>query len=80
MPTSLLGRTLLIMLVPLVVVQVIALQTILWQPPRHRVSPAVQRDRRRDRLHGRVVAPVPRSDREWVLQTAREQFDAGHHA
>ncbi len=48
---------------------------ILRQSPRHRVAPAVRRHRRRDRLHRRVAAPVPpTADREWVLQTAREQF------
>ncbi len=76
MPRSLLGRTLLIMLVPLVLVQAIALQTVLRQPPGRRVAPAVQRDCRRD-LHTRFELMrqfhTP-ADREWVLDMARQQF------
>ncbi len=63
MPRSLLGRTLLIMLVPLVLVQAIALQIFYGSHLEHRVAPAVQRDRRGDRLHGGTDAPVPRPRR-----------------
>ena len=46
MPRSLLGRTLLIMLVPLIVVQAIALQLFYGNHLERRVPPSVRRHRR----------------------------------
>ena len=75
MPRSLLGRTLLIMLVPLVVVQAIALQMFYGNH-----LDIVSR-----RLSGAIAGEIAYTvellhqfhtpaDREWVLQMAREQF------
>jgi two-component system, OmpR family, osmolarity sensor histidine kinase EnvZ len=78
MPRSLLGRTLLIMLVPLVVVQAIALQIFYG----NHLS-VVSR-----RLSGGIAGEIAYTvellhqfhspaDREWVLQMAREEFTLG---
>src|SRR5580698_2270483 len=75
MPRSLLGRTLLIMLVPLVVVQAIALQLFYGNHLNvvsRRLSSAIAGEIAYtvELLH-QFQAPA---DRDWVLQTAREQF------
>src|SRR3984885_14009237 len=78
MPRGLLGRTLLIMLVPLVVVQAIALQIFYG----NHLS-VVSR-----RLSGGIAGEIAYTvellhqfhspaDREWVLQMAREEFTLG---
>ncbi len=78
MPRSLLGRTLLIMLVPLVVVQAIALQLFYGNH-----LGIVSR-----RLSGAIAGEIyytvelmrqfhSPADREWALQMAREQFTLG---
>src|SRR6476469_4040729 len=78
MPRSLLGRTLLIMLVPLVLVQAIALQLFYGNhlgSVSRRLSSAIA---------GEVFYTVELlrqfhnpTDREWVLQMARDQFTLG---
>jgi two-component system osmolarity sensor histidine kinase EnvZ len=76
MPRSLLGRTLLIMLAPLVLVQAIALQLFYGnhlEIVSRRLSGAIA---------GEIYYTVELlqqfpADREWVLQTAREQFTLG---
>jgi two-component system osmolarity sensor histidine kinase EnvZ len=78
MPRSLLGRTLLIMLVPLVLVQAIALELFYGnhlEVVSRRLSSAIA---------GEIAYTVELlrqyhrpADREWVLQTAREQFTLG---
>ena len=78
MPRSLLGRTLLIMLVPLVMVQAIALQLFYGNHLNvvsRRLSSAIA---------GEIAYTVELlqqfhspEDREWVLQMAREQFTLG---
>jgi two-component system, OmpR family, osmolarity sensor histidine kinase EnvZ len=75
MPRSLLGRTLLIMLVPLVVVQAIALQ-LFYGNQLELVSRRLSSG-----IAGEIAYTVALlhqfqspSDREWVLQMAREQF------
>jgi two-component system, OmpR family, osmolarity sensor histidine kinase EnvZ len=73
MPTSLLGRTLLIMLVPLVVVQVIALQLFYGS------HLSIVSRRLSNAIAGEISYTVELlrqfpDEREWVLQTAREQF------
>jgi two-component system, OmpR family, osmolarity sensor histidine kinase EnvZ len=78
MPRSLLGRTLLIMLVPLVLVQAIALQIFYGSHlgiVSRRLSSAIAGEifYTAELLH-QFHSP---SDREWVLQTAREQFTLG---
>jgi two-component system, OmpR family, osmolarity sensor histidine kinase EnvZ len=75
MPRSLLGRTLLIMLVPLVLVQAIALQLFYGNHLNivsRRLSSAIAGEIAYtvELLH-QFQAPA---DREWVLQTAREEF------
>jgi two-component system, OmpR family, osmolarity sensor histidine kinase EnvZ len=73
MPTSLLGRTLLIMLVPLVAVQVIALQIFYGSHlgiVSRRLSSAIAGE---ISYTVELLRQFP-EDREWVLQTAREQF------
>jgi two-component system osmolarity sensor histidine kinase EnvZ len=75
MPRSLLGRTLLIMLVPLVLVQAIALQLFYGSHLNivsRRLSSAIAGEIAYtvELLH-QFQAPA---DREWVLQMAREQF------
>jgi two-component system osmolarity sensor histidine kinase EnvZ len=75
MPRSLLGRTLLIMLVPLVLVQAIALQLFYGNHLNvvsRRLSSAIAGEIAYtvELLH-QFQAPA---DRDWVLQTAREQF------
>ncbi|WP_428484645.1 ATP-binding protein [Rhodopila sp.] len=78
MPQSLLGRTLLIMLVPLVLVQAVALQ-IFYGSHLNLVS---------RRLSGAIAGEIAYTvdlmrkfhspaDREWALQMAREQFVLG---
>src|ERR1700709_2276613 len=78
MPRSLLGRTLLIMLVPLVVVQAIALQ-MFYGNHLNIVS---------RRLSGAIAGEIAYTvallhqfqtpaDREWVLEMARRQFVLG---
>jgi two-component system osmolarity sensor histidine kinase EnvZ len=75
MPRSLLGRTLLIMLVPLVLVQAIALQLFYGNHLNivsRRLSGAIAGEIAYTvELLRQFQAPA---DREWVLQTAREQF------
>jgi two-component system, OmpR family, osmolarity sensor histidine kinase EnvZ len=78
MPRSLLGRTLLIMLVPLVVVQAIALQLFYGN------HLGVVSRRLSSAIAGEIYYTVELlhqfqdpSDREWVLQMAREQFTLG---
>ena len=78
MPRSLLGRTLLIMLVPLVVVQAIALQMFYGnhlEVVSRRLSSAIAGEifYTVELLH-QFQSP---SDREWVLQMARDQFTLG---
>src|ERR1700712_5841893 len=75
LPRSLLGRTLLIMLVPLVVVQAIALQ-IFYGNQLELVSRRLSSG-----IAGEIAYTVELlhqfqspPDREWVLQMAREQF------
>ena len=78
MPRSLFGRTLLIMLVPLVLVQAIALQLFYGNHlgiVSRRLSSAIA---------GEIYYTVELlrqfqspADREWVLQMARDQFDLG---
>ena len=78
MPRSLFGRTLLIMLVPLVLVQAIALQLFYGNHlgiVSRRLSSAIA---------GEIYYTVELlrqfqspTDREWVLQMARDQFDLG---
>lgn len=78
LPRSLLGRTLLIMLVPLVVVQAIALQLFYGdhlEVVSRRLSSAIA---------GEIAYTVDLlrqfhnpADREWVLEMAREQFTLG---
>ena len=78
MPRSLLGRTLLIMLVPLVLVQAIALQLFYGN------HLGVVSRRLSSAIAGEIYYTVelmrqyksPR-DREWLLQMAREQFTLG---
>jgi two-component system osmolarity sensor histidine kinase EnvZ len=75
MPRSLLGRTLLIMLIPLVLVQAIALQLFYGSHLNivsRRLSSAIAGEIAYtvELLH-QFQAPA---DREWVLQMAREQF------
>jgi two-component system osmolarity sensor histidine kinase EnvZ len=78
MPRSLLGRTLLIMLVPLVVVQAIALQLFYGNHldvVSRRMSSAIAGEIAYTvELLRQFQAPA---DREWVLQMAREQFTLG---
>jgi two-component system, OmpR family, osmolarity sensor histidine kinase EnvZ len=75
MPRSLLGRTLLIMLVPLVLVQLIALQLFYGNHldvVSRRLSSAIAGEIAYTvELLRQFQAPA---DREWVLQMAREQF------
>jgi two-component system, OmpR family, osmolarity sensor histidine kinase EnvZ len=76
MPRSLLGRTLLIMLVPLVLVQVIALQIFYGSHlgiVSRRLSSAIAGE---ISYTVELLREFP-ADREWVLQTAREQFNLG---
>ena len=78
MPRSLLGRTLLIMLVPLVVVQAIALQMFYGN------HLSVVSRRLSNAIAGEIFYTVELmrrfhtpSDREWALQMARNQFTLG---
>ena len=78
MPRSLLGRTLLIMLVPLVVVQAIALQLFYGN------HLAVVSRRLSGAIAGEIFYTVELmrqfpnpADREWALQMARDQFTLG---
>jgi two-component system osmolarity sensor histidine kinase EnvZ len=78
MPRSLLGRTLLIMLVPLVVVQAIALQLFYGN------HLGVVSRRLSSAIAGEIAYTVELlrqfqgpSDREWVLEMARQQFGLG---
>jgi two-component system osmolarity sensor histidine kinase EnvZ len=78
MPRSLLGRTLLIMLVPLVLVQAIALQLFYGN------HLGVVSRRLASAIAGEIAYTVQllnqvhtQADREWVLQMAREQFTLG---
>jgi two-component system osmolarity sensor histidine kinase EnvZ len=78
MPRSLLGRTLLIMLVPLVLVQAIALQMFYGnhlEVVSRRMSSAIAGEifYTVELLH-QFQSP---SDREWVLQMARDEFTLG---
>src|ERR1700728_4133423 len=78
MPRSLLGRTLLIMLVPLVIVEAIALQLFYGNhldTVSRRLSSAIAGEIAYtvELLH-QFQSP---GDREWVLQMAREQFTLG---
>ena len=78
LPRSLLGRSLLMILVPLVLLQAVALQ-IFYGSHLDVVSRRLSGgDRRRDRLHaGAACSRYPdAADRAWILRTAREQFDA----
>src|SRR4051812_24101561 len=78
MPRSFLGRTLLIMLVPLVVVQAIALQLFYGNHldiVSRRMSSAIAGEIAYTvGLLRQFKAPA---DREWVLQMAREKFTLG---
>jgi two-component system osmolarity sensor histidine kinase EnvZ len=78
MPRGLLGRTLLIMLVPLIVVQAIALQLFYGN------HLSVVSRRLSDAIAGEIAYTVEllhqtndSADREWVLQMAREEFLLG---
>src|ERR1700724_1996372 len=78
MPRSLLGRTLLIMLVPLIVVQAIALQLFYGN------HLGIVSRRLADAIAGEIAYTVELlhqshnpADREWVLQMAREEFLLG---
>jgi two-component system osmolarity sensor histidine kinase EnvZ len=78
MPRGLLGRTLLIMLVPLIVVQAIALQLFYGN------HLSVVSRRLSDAIAGEIAYTVALlhqtndpADREWVLQMAREEFLLG---
>ena len=78
MPRGLLGRTLLIMLVPLIVVQAIALQLFYGN------HLSVVSRRLSDAIAGEIAYTVELlhqtdnpADREWVLQMAREEFLLG---
>jgi two-component system, OmpR family, osmolarity sensor histidine kinase EnvZ len=76
MPRSLLGRTLLIMLVPLVLVQAIALQIFYGSHlgiVSRRLSSAIAGE---ISYTVELLHQFP-DHREWVLQTAREQFGLG---
>jgi two-component system osmolarity sensor histidine kinase EnvZ len=76
MPRSLLGRTLLIMLVPLVLVQAIALQIFYGSHlgiVSRRLSSAIAGE---ISYTVELLREFP-ADREWVLQTARDQFNLG---
>ena len=77
MPRSLLGRTLLIMLVPLVLVQVVALQIFYGSHlgiVSRRLSSAIAGE---ISYTVELLREFPTADREWVLQTARDQFTLG---
>src|ERR1700757_4589977 len=78
MPRGLLGRTLLIMLVPLIVVQAIALQLFYGN------HLSVVSRRLSGAIAGEIAYTVEllhqsrtRSQREWVLEMAREEFLLG---
>src|SRR5580693_3541116 len=78
MPRSLLGRTLLIMLVPLVLVQLVALQ-IFYGSHLDIVSRRLSSG-----IAGEIAYTIDLmryfqnpADREWALQMARDQFSLG---
>src|SRR5580704_9499970 len=78
MPRTLLGRTLLIMLIPLVLVQAIALQLFYGN------HLGVVSRRLSSAIAGEIAYTVEllhqfqnQTDREWVLEMAREQFNLG---
>ncbi len=80
LPRSLLGRTLLIVLIPLVVVQAVALQIFYGSHLNlisRRLSAAVAGEI--GTSVGQLLRHPDPADRDWVLQTAWEQFEIRMH-